>query len=111
MLTFITQARWTSSAIQGLVARPEDRYEEVRGLFERAGCRLVSYYVTFGEHDFLIVSEAPDATALFSVVATAVAGGGVTDVRTVLALSTAEAKAGFEAAGNNASKFRSAGQA
>ena len=53
----------TQQAMKGLVDRPEDRADEVRGLFERAGCQLLSYYMTLGDHDYLIISEAPNPTA------------------------------------------------
>jgi uncharacterized protein with GYD domain len=109
MTIYITQARYTYQAISGLVQNPEDRYEEVRGLFERAGCKLLSYYITFGEYDFIITYEAPNPLAVMSVLATAGAGGGVTDTRTITAVSTAEAKLAFEMAKASAGKFRSAG--
>lgn len=109
MSIYITQARYTHKAISGLVENPEDRYEEVRGLFERAGCKLLSYYITFGEYDFIITYDAPNPIAVMSVLATAGAGGGVTDTKTVAAVSTAEAKQAFELAKAAAGKFRSAG--
>lgn len=111
MPIFITQARYSQQAIKGLVAKPEDREAEVRGLFERAGCRLLSYYITLGEHDFLIISEAPSAVVILSVLAVAASGGGVTDVKTTLAVTTAEAKEAFSLANKSASQFRSAGDA
>jgi len=110
MPIFITQGRFSQQAIEGLVANPEDRSEEVRKLFERAGCRMLSYYMTLGEHDFLIIAEGPDVTAALSVLAVAGAGGGVTDVKTTLAVTTAEAKEAFAAANRTAAQFRSAGQ-
>jgi uncharacterized protein with GYD domain len=109
MPIYITQARYTQKAISGLVNRPEDRFEEVKGLLERAGCKLLSYYITLGEYDFIITYEAPDPVVAISVLAIAGAGGGVTDTKTVQAISTAEAKQAFEKAGASASKFRSAG--
>lgn len=110
MPIFITQGRYTKDAIKGMVAKPEDRNEEVRKLLDRAGCKLLSYYITFGEYDFLIIGEAPDPSAILSVLAVAASGGGVTDVKTTLAVTTAEAKGAFAAAGAAASQFRSAGQ-
>ena len=110
MPIFVTQARYTQQAIKGMVSHPEDRAEEVRKLFEHAGCRLLSYYITFGEYDFLIISEAPDAKSILSVLAIAGSGGGVTDTKTVLAMTTAEAKEGFAVAAQSANQFRSAGQ-
>ncbi len=109
MSIYITQARYTHQAISGLVQNPEDRYEEVRGLFERAGCKLLSYYITLGEYDFIITYEAPNPIAVMSVLATAGAGGGVTDTKTIAAVSTAEAKQAFEMSKKAAGKFRSAG--
>ena len=110
MPIFITQGRYTQQAIKGLVEKPEDRQEEVQRLFERAGGRLLSYYMTFGEHDFLIVAEMPNETAMLTALVTAASGAGVTDVKTTLAVSTASAKEAFAAAGKSASQFRSAGQ-
>ncbi len=110
MPIFITQGRYSPQGLKGLVATPEDRQEPVRQLFESAGGRLISYYMTFGDYDFLIISEAPDERAMLSVLATAGAGGGVTDLKTTLAVTTAEAKEAFTAAGRAAAKIRSAGQ-
>ena len=110
MPIFITQGRYTQQAMKGMVAKPEDRADEVRKLFEQSGCRLTSYYMTFGEYDFIIIAEAPDANAMLSVLAVAASGGGVTDLRTTLAVTTAEAKAAFGAASKSAAQFRSAGQ-
>ncbi|MDO8360338.1 MAG: GYD domain-containing protein [Devosia sp.] len=109
MPIYITQGRYTQQAMSGLVQNPEDRYEEVRGLFERAGCKLLSYYLTFGEYDFIVTYEAPSQITVMSVLATVGAGGGVTGSRTVTAISTAEAKQAFELAKAAAGKFRSAG--
>lgn len=110
MPIFITQGRYTQQAMKGMVAKPEDREEEVRQLFERAGCRVVSYYFTFGDYDFLIVSEAPNPNAILSVLMVAASGGGVTNVRTTLAVTTADAKKAFASAKKSAGQFRSAGQ-
>ena len=111
MPIFVTQGRYTQDAMKGMVARPEDREGEVKQLFKRGGCKLLSYYITFGEYDFLIIAEAPDPTAILSVLAVAASGGGVTDIKTTLAVTTAEAKAAFAVANASAAKFRSAGQA
>ena len=110
MPIFITQGRYTQSAMKGMVGKPEDRAEPTRQLFERAGGRLLSYYITFGEYDFLVIAEAPNETAMLGVLATVGAGGGVSDLKTTLAVTSAQAKEAFAAAGKSASKFRSAGQ-
>jgi uncharacterized protein with GYD domain len=110
MPIFVTQGRYSQSAMKGMVANPEDRTETVRQLFERTGGRLLNYYVTFGEYDFLVVAEAPDERAMLSTLAVVSAGGGATDLRTMLAVTGAQAKEAFAAASKTASQFRSAGQ-
>jgi uncharacterized protein with GYD domain len=110
MPIFITQGRYSQSAMQGMLKNPEDRKEAARQLFERAGGRLVDYYVTFGEYDFLVIAEAPDETAALSALAVVGASGGVTDLRTMLAVTTAQAKTAFEAGKKTASQYRAPGQ-
>ena len=109
MPIYITQGRYTREAIKGMVTRPEDRAEQVSRLLAKAGGRLVSYYVTFGEYDFLVIAEAPGETQMASALLAAASGGGVTDLRTTLALTAIEAKGAFAAASELARGFRSAG--
>ena len=108
MAIFITQGRFTQDAVRGMIAKPEDRAEAVARLFARSGGKLLSYYMTFGEYDFLVVSEGPyEGMAVTAIVVAA--GGGVTDLKTTLALSSSEMKDAFAKAGPIASGFRSAG--
>ena len=109
MTVYIIQGRYTHQALKGLVNKPEDRETEVRKLVERAGGKLLSYYITFGEFDFLLVTEGPVPVATFSTLAIAGAGGSVTDLRTTIGLTTAEAMRGYEMANKGAAQFRSAG--
>jgi len=111
MPIFISQGRYSQEAMRGMVSTPEDRTEPVSRLVEAAGGRLLAYYVTFGEYDWLIVVEAPDARTVAAAVMTAAAGGGVTDIKTTLAMTGAEAMQAFRTAGDLARSFRSAGQA
>ena len=110
MPIFITQGRYSQQGLKGLVSQPEDRAEAARQLFENAGGRLLNYYVTFGEYDFLTIAEAPDEMAMLSALAVVGAGGGVSDLKTTLAVTSAQAKEAFSAASKAASRFRSIGQ-
>jgi uncharacterized protein with GYD domain len=110
MPIFISQGRYSREAMRGMVNAPEDRTEEVTKLITAAGGRLLSYYLTFGEYDWLLVVEARDEQAVAAAVMAAAAGGGVTDIKTNLALTGAEAKQAFQKAGELAKSFRSAGQ-
>ncbi len=109
MPTYITQGRYTREAIKGMVVRPEDRATEVARLLGKVGGRLIGYYVTFGEYDFLSIAEAPNDVQMAAALLAAGSGGGVTDLKTTLALTSIEAKGAFAAASDLTPSFKSAG--
>ena len=98
MPIYITQGRYTREAIKGMIVKPEDRYEALSRHVARVGGRVMSYYMTFGEYDFLTVVEAPSETQMAAVLLSAAATGGVSDLRTTLAMTSIEAKGAFAAA-------------
>jgi uncharacterized protein with GYD domain len=110
MPIYVTQGRYTSEAIQGMVQNPEDRSAALSKLAEKAGGKMLSYYVTFGEYDFVVIYEAPDSRAAAAIVLTAAAGGSVAHLRTVEAMTAAQAKEAFAAAGTLRGSFKSAGK-
>jgi hypothetical protein len=67
MTIYISQGRYTAAAIKGMSAKPEDRSEAVAELFAAAGARLISWYLTLGPYDWLIIAEALDERRPFSV--------------------------------------------
>ena len=67
--------------------------------------------MTFGEYDFLTVIEAPGETQMAAVLLSAAASGGVSDLRTMLAMTSIEAKGAFAAASDLAPSYRSPGGA
>src|ERR1700704_2706353 len=75
MTIYISQGRYTPAAIKGMTAKPEDRSEAVTELFAAAGARLISWYLTLGPYDWLIIAEAPDEPPMISPVLAAPAGG------------------------------------
>ena len=81
MPTFITQGRYTREAIKGMVVKPEDRAEAISRLLSKAGGRLIGYYLTFGEYDFLVICEAPGETQMAAVLLATGGSGGVTDLQ------------------------------
>jgi uncharacterized protein with GYD domain len=111
MPIFITQGRYTREAIKGMIVRPEDRAEAVSRLMSKAGGRLIGHYLTFGEYDFLVIAEMPGETQMAAALLAAGSGGGVTDLRTTLAMTSVEAKGAFAAASDLAPSFRSPGGA
>jgi uncharacterized protein with GYD domain len=109
MTIYITQGRYSQQAMKGLVAKPEDREAEVRKLIEGSGGKLLSYYMTLGEYDFLIITENKSEEDALAPIAVAAAGGGVSHTKTVTAITPAAAKRVFEKANKLAGSFRSAG--
>jgi uncharacterized protein with GYD domain len=109
MPVFITQGRYTQDAVKGMLAKPEDRTESVAQLFAKAGGKMIAYYMTFGEYDFLIVSEGPSIDGAAAAAIVAAAGGGVTDLKTTVGMTSADMKNAFVKAGSIAAGFRSAG--
>ena len=109
MPIYITQGRYTRDAINGMLVKPEDRALEVSRLLGKVGGRLIGYYLTFGDYDFVAIAEAADNTQMAAVLLAAGAGGGVTDLRTTVAMTSIEAKGAFAAASDLAPSFKSAG--
>ena len=109
MPVYITQGRYTRDAIKGMIVKPEDRADAVSRLLAKVGGKLIGYYVTFGEYDFLTIAEAPNNMQMAAALMAAGAGGGVTDLRTTVALTSVEAKGAFAAASDIAPGFKSAG--
>jgi uncharacterized protein with GYD domain len=72
MPLYMTQFAYTKDAWATLAHNPEDRSVAVGELLEAGGGRLVSWYLSFGEYDGLLIYEAPDdATAGALVLAAA----------------------------------------
>ena len=59
MATLITQGRFTKDGLKGTIATSEDRAEAIGRLIAQVGGKLVAYYLTSGDCDFLIISEGP----------------------------------------------------
>ena len=111
MPIYITQGRYTREAIKGMMVRPEDRAEAVSRLLAKTGGRLLGYYLTFGDYDFISIAEVPSDLQAASVLLAAASSGGVTDLRTTVAMTAVEAKGAFAAASDLAPGFKSAGGA
>lgn len=60
MSIYITQGRYTRDAIKGMIVKPEDRADAIARLLTKIGGRLLGYYLTFGDYDFLAIAEAPN---------------------------------------------------
>lgn len=109
MPVFITQGRYTREAVRGMLDKPEDRADAVARLMSKVGGRLIGYYVTFGEYDFLAIADVPNETQMAAALLAAASHDGVTDLRTTVAMTSIEATGAFAAARDLAPGFKSAG--
>jgi len=109
MPVYITQGRYTREAVKGMIVKPEDRADAVGRATAKAGGKLLGYYFTFGDYDFLSIAEMPSDIQMAAVLLAASSGGGVTDLRTTVGMTSVEAMGAFAAASDLAPGFKSAG--
>ncbi len=64
--------------------------------------------MTFGEYDFLLLAEGSAEDAVTPLIVAA-ASGGVTDLKTTLAMTSGEMKQAFEKAGRLGATFKAPG--
>src|SRR2546430_349506 len=75
MPIYISRGKFTTDAVKGMLAKPENREEAVANLFKSCGGKLIGWYLTFGRHEWLVIGEFPGEKAAASAVL-AGAGGG-----------------------------------
>ena len=109
MAIFVTTGRFSHSGASGLMSKPEDRTEIVSNLVAAAGGKLLNYYVTTGDTDFLLVTEASSADAALAAGMAASATGAVSDMKTVQAWTSADFAKIAAKAGKIAGKYRPPG--
>jgi len=110
MQTYIFRGRYNADAIKGMMANPEDREAVLAKIFAKVGGKLLAYYMTFGEDDFVFIAECPDNHTVLSLSILGTAGGSVSDLKTAAAMTSKEAMAAFKNAGALAGSFKSAGR-
>jgi len=110
MSIYILRGRYSAEALKGMVASPEDREAAIAKVVEKAGGRLIGYYVTFGQDDWFVIADCPNNEVASSIALVAAAGGSVTHTKTTVAMTSQQAMATFKAAGELAKSFKSAGR-
>lgn len=106
MTTYIVTGNYTSSAMKGMVAQSSDREAAVRPLVEGAGGKMIAYYATTGENDFLMILETDDTEGMIAALMVAGASESVSNLKTVQALSSAQFMSAQNRAGDLVSAFK-----
>jgi uncharacterized protein with GYD domain len=110
MSIYVLRGRYSSEALKGMIASPEDREAAIAKIVEKAGGKLLSYYVTFGDDDWLVIIDCPNNEVALSIAIVGAAGGSNMDTKTTIAMTSKQAMAAFKSAGELAKSFKSAGR-
>jgi uncharacterized protein with GYD domain len=110
MIRLVTRGRLTQNYAKSFLAAPENREPAVRKLIEAAGGKLINFYFTPGDSDFLLISEANDAENIIAALMAAAAAGTISDVTTARAWTGAEFKAIGDKACQAAGAYRVPGK-
>ncbi|WP_170331747.1 GYD domain-containing protein [Ruegeria arenilitoris] len=85
MPIFITYASYSEDGIKGMLKKPANRTAPVKALLKKAGGKLIAFYMTTGENDVVVISEAPDGTDAVAIGMAVAASGAVSKIHTVRA--------------------------
>ena len=110
MIRLVTRGRFTHDYAKGLVSAPEDREPAVRKLIEGAGGKLINFYFTTGDSDFLLITEANAAESIIAALMATAAAGTISDVSTSRAWTGREFKAIADKASKAAKLYRAPGK-
>ena len=90
MPLYMSQFAYTPEAWAALVDNPEDRSAVVCELTEAMGGRLLSWYLSFGEYDGLLIYEAPDNATVGAAALAAASRGHLRALKTTPLFSAEE---------------------
>jgi len=110
MIRLVTRGRFTHDYVKRLLDAPEDREPAVRKLIEEAGGKVVSFYMTTGETDFLLISEANEGEAVIAALMASSAAGMISNLATVRAWTGAEFKSIAERGAKASKSYRPPGK-
>jgi uncharacterized protein with GYD domain len=108
MPLYMTQFAYTPEAWAALLESPEDRSAALSELTEALGGRLLSWYLSFGEYDGLLIYEAPDNASAGAAVLAAASHGHLRALKTTPLFSAEESIEVMRRAGGTS--FRTPGQ-
>jgi uncharacterized protein with GYD domain len=109
MPVYLSQVAYTAEHFAAMTKQPVDRTEAVRAIGEKLGCRLVSFYYSFGDYDGVTIFEAPDETAMTAVLLAAIGAGHIRAIKTTQLLAPKDAVEAMRRAG--AAEFSAPGGA
>ena len=91
MARFMVQFSYNPQSVSDLVENPQDRAAVVRGLAERWGGKLESFYFTFGDYDGLAIVEIPDNVTMAAISMAVTSSGAFKAFKTTVLIPMDEA--------------------
>jgi len=90
MPRYVYQASYTAESVATLINHPEDRIEAVTPAFKAMNAEIVVGGFPFGEHDILVIYDAPDDITAAALSLAIAAGGAVRSGKTTRLLTARE---------------------
>jgi len=77
MPTYISLCRWTLQGVTTIKDSPA-RLDAAKKAFAESGIKVLSFYLTTGSHDMVIITEAPNDDAIAKAMLSTISQGGIT---------------------------------
>ncbi len=87
MPSYLVQCSYTSAALASLIAQPQNRSEHVKKVAKKLGGKINGSWLSFGEHDLVMIVEMPDNVSVAALALAAAAGGSLKSVKTTPLMS------------------------
>jgi len=101
MSSYLVQCSYASPALAALIAKPQNRTEHVKKVAKKLGGKIVGSWLSFGEHDLVMLVEMPDNISAAALALAAAAGGSLKSIKTTPLMSIEEGMAALEKAGTS----------
>ena len=98
MPLYMFRGGYTAESWKDQVQKPANREEAMKPVIRGMGGRLLSFYYTFGEDDFVLIAQMPDNKSAAALAVAAAAGGALSHVKTTPLMSVSEGMGAMRAA-------------
>jgi uncharacterized protein with GYD domain len=104
MPSYLVQVSYTVDAMKALIKKPQDRSEAIRKAVGKLGGSLNGVWLSFGDHDVVVLVDMPDNSSAAALALAVGAGGACKSVKTTPLLAVDEGMAALKKAGSSGYK-------
>jgi uncharacterized protein with GYD domain len=101
MASFLVQVSYTPEALSALISKPQNRMAIVKKSVENLGGKLTGAWMSFGDHDLVMILEMPNNVSAAALALAAAAGGSLKSIKTTPLLSVEQANSALKKAGKS----------